>query len=116
MRKLILITLMTLIIGLGHNQLNAEMRYDPVQNVLYSHPQDSSINHVEYVGLIVACIELSNRLVAMNNGRQIPIKEDLEQAYVYLKSVGTPTALRLIKDLKANAIYYKNGAFMRKIY
>jgi hypothetical protein len=113
MKKALLLTLFTLF---AIQPINAQLRFDPALNIFYSHPRHPSINEIEYVGLFATFIELWNRIEAANAGRIVPDKEILEQCVAWLKSVGTPTALRLIEDLEDNAIYYENGTFMRKLY
>lgn len=112
MKKLLIIAV---IIGCSVLHIGAEMRFNPFNNLIYSHPETSDINQDEYRILLVACIEIEARLITMNGGKRVSKKVALDQFNVYLKAVGTSTALRLIADLKSNKIYYSNGRFMKKI-
>lgn len=114
--KKLLIT--TLIIGLiaSTPRIIAEMRYNPLNNILYSYPETPDINQNEYLMLLFGCAQIEARLMAMNNGKQASRKTLFDQCSVYLNAIGTPTALRLIGDLKSNKIHYANGSFMKKIF
>ena len=95
--------------------LFAEMRYNPINNLLYSHPETADINQADYRLLIAGCIALEANMRAMNGGNQPSNNDVLTQCIVLLQAVGTPTALRLIADLKNNTVHYANGSFMKKI-
>ena len=94
----------------------AQMRYDLVSGRIYSHPEMLNINQAEYLTLFLGCVQIAAHMKEINGGIQPPIKNILDQCDFYLKRLGTPTALRLIADLKANAVYYANGSFMDKIF
>ena len=111
--KNILTTLLLIITGIN---VSAEMRYNPLNNLIYSHPEMSTINQDEYRMLISRCIEIENCIVNINKGIKISSREVLDQCCFYLKLVGTATAFRLMKDLKKNKVYYANGRFMKKIF
>lgn len=113
MKKVLMIILMA---GLITPKIAAELRYNIVTNLYYSHPETSDINQVEYRLLVFACIEIENRIKAVNGVKNPPLGDYFKQCEIYLKRIGTPTALRLISDLKLNKMYYSDGSFMRKIW
>lgn len=112
--KHLLLALFT--INLMTQYAEAEMRYNPLNNLIYSHPETSDINQHEYRLLIAACIEIENRMEAMNGGKPQPKKDVIDQSIFFLKTVNTATALRLIADIKTNTISYANGTFMKKLF
>lgn len=114
MKKLLLMTV--LILGsIGH--LLAEMRYNPINNLIYSHPETPDINQADYRLLLASCIAIEANMRAMNSGMLPNPKIIIDQCTAYLNSVGTPTALRVIADLNKNTIhYYANGTFMKNIF
>lgn len=109
-------TLIVLLIAVMGINISAEMRYNPINNLLYSHPETPEINQDEYRTLILWCIELEARIIAMNRGLIVSQKDVLDQCNFYLKAIGTATAHRLMKDLKKNKVYYTNGSFMKEIF
>jgi len=113
MKKILIATLM---MSLFMEVIVAETRYNPINNLIYSHPETPDINQVEYRLLILACIEIENRMVAINGAIRPSEKDFFKQCEFYLKSIGSPTALRLIADMKHNKICYVDGSFMKKIY
>lgn len=112
--KRLLITLLTM--NLLAQNMFAETRYNPINNLIYSHPETSDINQFEYRLLILACIGIENRMIAINGKNRPSVKDFFKQCELYLKRIGSPTALRLIADMKHNKICYADGSFMKKIY
>lgn len=108
--------LVALALGLMPLFIKSEMRYNPVNGLLYSHPESPEINKVEYLLLLAACVQIENNVKAANGSKIVSNKELYNQCVFYLKSIGTPTALRLISDMKKNGVYYANGSYMRKLY
>lgn len=106
--------LIALLIMMGTKQCVAEMRYNPLNDLVYSHPETPDINQDEYRVLVLGCAQIRTRIVAIS-GKQPSKKEFFNQCSFYLKAVGTPTALRLLKDIRANVVNYADGSFMRKI-
>ncbi len=90
--------------------LYAPMVYDPVSNTIYSTPQTPDINLAEYYSLLEGCLIVDFRTTAVTGN----LKANKKQILRYLKSIGTPTAKRLIKDLKMGAIYFPDGSVCRK--
>lgn len=113
MKKLLIIILTTSLLA---QNIIAEMRYNPITNLMYSHPEKPNIDQVQYCFLLLACAQIEANMKAMNHGKHPSKKSLLNQCSVYLKAIGTPTALRLISDLKSNKICYANGSFMKKIF
>ncbi|MFH1644485.1 MAG: hypothetical protein ABIA74_04910 [bacterium] len=94
MKKLFILILITIIVG----KAKADMRFDLSSNPIraFSIPMTPDINQDEYHNLYIQC---GIRVIfAINSG--LMGKEIREQEYAYLKSIGTPTALRLLEDLK----------------
>lgn len=109
--KILLMALLTL----GPvSHLLADMRYNPINNLLYSYPEN--INQAEYRALLVDCMVIENRLIAMNGGLRPAVITIINQCAFYLNSVGTPAALRLISDLNKNTLHYANGTFIKYIF
>lgn len=111
MKKIFVMFLLS-IVGIN---VFAEMRYNPLNGLLYTYPEKQGINQDEYRQLLLNCIELESRLIAMNGNMQLPKEKVIDQFNFYLKSVGTVTAHRLMDDLKNNKVSYANGTFMKKI-
>ncbi|MBS1986602.1 hypothetical protein JST99_01575 [Candidatus Dependentiae bacterium] len=42
--------------------LNAQMRYNPINNRIYSHPETPDINQNEYRMLVLRCAQLEARM------------------------------------------------------
>jgi hypothetical protein len=114
MKKLLLsVTLMTCF---SNQNIVAEMRYNPLNNLIYSYPETPNINQDEYRMLILGCVEIISRISVVHGGKKLSKKEILDQYEFYLKAVGTSTALRLLADLRNDVINYANGSFMKKIF
>jgi hypothetical protein len=111
MKKLIV----GLVILFSMTTMLAEMMYDPVNDAIYTLPADQNISQDEYRMLIINCIILEANIREANQMKLPSYKEIIKQCKHYLKQIGTPTALRLITDLKKNKIIYPDGSFMRKI-
>ena len=111
MKKTIIITLMLSLLTLN---IVAQMRYNSLNGLLYSHPETADINQDEYSLLLESCalIEKTIRAYSANPST----KEMKKQSAIYLKAVGTKTALRLLDDLKGNYVYSSNGRKLYKIY
>lgn len=101
MKKLLIAVLW---IGLTVVSLSAELRYDAVGNYFYSFPKTADVNISEYNILVVQCGIIINRIDALliAAGKKGNTKIYSKQVFEYLKQIGTPTALRLLKDLKKN--------------
>lgn len=97
-----------------------ELIFDPVSNNYYTYPLDPKINGNEYAGLLLNVLQIGDNILnadeAFDDENEVKPEEILNQIFVYLKSVGTPTALRLLHDLRKNIILYPNGAVFRKIF
>lgn len=94
----------------------AEMRFNPLNNRYYSYPETPDISQHEYVMLLIDCATIKKRIIAANGEIEPDFQLIIDQYIVYLTAVGTPTALRLIADLKRNAIFLSNGTFLRKFW
>ncbi len=93
----------------------ARMTYDPVTRLVYSLPKSSKVNPVEYNLLVWACIGIDCNMHVPNCYPPTK-KESLHQYSIYLKRIGTPTALRLLDDLKKGKLFYANGAVMGDLF
>lgn len=92
--------------------------YDPITNQLYTSPASDEINADEYVHLILKLNQIIENIGNFNskftNDEEVLTPDELlGQCFYFLKQVGTPTALRLLEDLKDNGIYYPNGEYFR---
>lgn len=108
--------IMILMLGYIAQNMIAEIRYNPINDMWYTYPESPDINPQEYIMLLLGCIGIKDRMMRINGGIQPHSKDILNQYSVYLLSVGTPTALRLMADLKSNTINYADGSFMKKIF
>lgn len=117
MKKLLLV----LVLSSGINIL-PKLVYDPVKNEFYTCPIDNKINEDEYISLYFKFLQVIKNIIDVNS--QMPIANDWEelspteylaQGFCFLKQVGTPTALRLLEDIKENAVYFPNGEFFKSI-
>lgn len=97
------------------SSLIAEMRFNPLTNCYYSYPEVPDINQHEYIMLLIDCGVIKERIIAANLGIQPDAELIINQYALYLNSVGTPTALRLLADFRKNSIHLSNGAFLRNI-
>jgi len=109
MKKLFLMGLFMIIAV----SLQADMVYDPVTDSIYSVPQSPDINPAEYACLFYACGVIKQNIKLGNGGTDPSFKDLLNQVSIYLKKIGTPTALRLLSDLKKNKVFYPDGSVMR---
>ena len=107
---------MALFLISSSTSLFGDMVYDPATGVIYSKPLSSSINQAEYRLLSLACHQIGMNIKSMKGGREPSKQELLEQWSFYLKGVGTPTALRLIDDLKKGKVFYPNGSVMQNLF
>ncbi len=111
MKKLLLIALLS-----GTSSLDARLVIDPLTKTFWSEPRATNINLVEYYGLFQLCIKIEQNMTVFNNGI-LPAKKYILEQYIYfLKSIGTPTALRLIEDFKENKMYSPNGSVLMNFY
>jgi hypothetical protein len=90
----------------------ANLVYDPVVNAFYSEPQTPDINQAEYFSLLCDCLSITQNIIVLLDGKNLS-KKDGEQIALFLKRIGTPTALRLLSDLKKKTIFYPNGSIAR---
>lgn len=108
--------LITTIISSVVPHLSADMVYDPVNNTIYSTPQNSSINNREYVVLLIECGIIVSRI--RNNdmwyGQKTSEQNILRQIFSHLQKIGTPTALRLLTDLQRDCLFYPDGSIAIK--
>lgn len=92
------------------------MVYNPITNMFYSDPQSLDINQSEYILLFVACAEIEANIKFHNDGKYPKKKDLLKQVSIFLKKVGTPTALRLLSDLSKDKVFYPDGSVMRNLF
>ena len=112
MKKLIFFVLISIA-----SSVFADLVYDPTTHVIYCKSKAKNIDQNEYRSLLRHCIQIENNIIVMVKNRKISPKKDfLNQCISYLRKVGTPTALQLIKDLKRDKVYYPDGSVMNKIY
>jgi len=88
----------------------SDMIYDPLQNIIYSSPLSSNIDQSKYVLLLHMCTQINDNMAKMNNGIYPSYNNFMIQTEHALKTIGTPTALRLLADLKKGKIFYPNGS------
>ena len=110
MKKLIFFVLISIA-----SSVFADMVFDPVTNRAYCKTNAKNIDQAEYGMLCIHCLQLSVN-IETNKGRT-GTKELLNQVIiVYLKKIGSPTALQLLKDLKKGIIYRPDGSVMITIF
>jgi hypothetical protein len=96
--------------------ISADMTYDPVNNTIYSTPFSDEINQLEYWYLVQECMIVVNNMKILNGGINPAYKDILKQLEFALKKVKTPTANRLLKDLKKNKVFYPDGSVASKCF
>lgn len=107
MKKLLISILMISSISMP---LLADMVYDPARNLFMTKPESPAINQGAYAALILGCHGIATNIMSLNNN-QTPEKAVLLAQYThYLKRIGTPTALRLIEDLRKDELFYPDGS------
>lgn len=102
--------------------LSAKMIYDPVQDIVYS--TNSKIDIKKYNILILDCLKIAKNMCGLygykeenyNEFINIYAKDVLQEIYVYLRKVGTPTAHQLIEDFQDNHVYSTDGVVLRKMF
>lgn len=77
-------------------KLSADIKYDPSLQRFYTIPQSSSINQDEYHALLIQTTIIS--IQCWNNG--VYGKPLRQQITSYLKTLNTPTSLRVLADLE----------------
>jgi hypothetical protein len=105
--------LLTALLMLSICPLYGDMVYDPIQDIVYSTPQTADINNTEYM-LLLHNIGIIGKRIDGATGK-ISSKAGGKQLVAYLQRIGTPTALRLIKDCKKGVIYFPDGSVCRKL-
>ncbi len=96
--------------------LLADCVYDPAKGTFYTHPMSQGINQGEYRRLVQHCGQISERIKLVKCGLPFSNQEILEQCIKHLNQVGSPTAKRLIEDLKKNTIFYPDGSVLSTIF
>ena len=76
--------------------LQADIRVDVATGQVFTIPASAKINQCEFHNLFTQCG--IRRIFAINSG--LMGKEIHKQEDAYLSSIGTPTALRLLSDMK----------------
>ena len=94
----------------------ANLTYDPITDIIYSEPQLPDINQADYFYLFRDCVVIEANIKLCNKGNYPSKNDALNQLSIYLKRIGTPTALRLMSDLKKNKFFYPDGSVMRHIW
>ncbi len=94
----------------------AKMVFDPVTCLVYSLPKSPNISQIEYNVLLLACVGIDLNLTEMLNGKSPSKKESLYEYSIFLRRIGTPTALRLLSDLEQGKLFYANGKVMRNLF
>ena len=109
MKRIVLPMLSLFSVGL----LYGDMKYDPATDTFFSLPRTKEVDQHEYERLVYSYKEMFvttfgiARVIAdeANNGQSITQQEKnafREWFIRYLKNIGTPTALRLIQDIRKN--------------
>lgn len=82
--------------------LQADLKFDPINNRFFTVPASNKVNLDEYNALMLQCLVLVQRVIAING---YPTTEKEKEVvfnlwHSHLNKIGTATAKRLISDLK----------------
>lgn len=112
MKKLLL----SLLVLVPATSLFADMRFDPITGRFYSYPVTADINQLEYDNLFSNCVQISNNLKLWTSPLNPSFKDIFDHCALYLKTINTPTALRLISDIKKNTVHFTNGSYAGTVF
>ncbi len=98
------------------SMLFANCIYDPVSHTIYTLPIAKDINQREYRMLMQRCWQISERIKVAKCGLSLSNQEIMDQCINYLNQVGSPTAKRLIEDLKKDTIFYPDGSVLSTMF
>ena len=98
--------------------IKTEMRWDPATKLFYSHPAAGNIDPDEYRNLFQKCIEIRETIIEVHRQMNCSASNSdiLNQCVHYLTQLKTPTALRLVEDIKKNRVYYPDGSLFGRIF
>ncbi len=95
MKKLLLLGA---ILSLSQSYVSADIKYDPTSLTFYSLPASPQVNCGEYNALVLQIALM--QIQCWNSG--VYGKKLRDQTSSYLKTLNTPTSLRLLSDLEKN--------------
>lgn len=108
------ILIFVLALGLASLPVNAQMRWNPSNNMVYTYPESPEINQCEYFVCILACYGIYNNMKQLNYN--VAAQTVIQQCIYFLNSKECAAAQRLAQDLKSNAVYFPDGSYCWHIF